>query len=1027
MSSKNTNYLLIIFVFVSIKFYGQKGENTHMHLSYKEQLVNRSEGIGVLKEDLRLLPDIDFSLERTFQSKDFTIHDRYSQYFKGMKVIGSSVVVHSKNGIVSSITGTLAENLVNLSHKAEINKEIALQVAAEMMRLELENKGKQIRGSISPKIESIELCVIDKNFPKYSKNYVLAYEVIQTLHIWNTPTKMVHYINATDGNPIFSLDMILEHNIKGTGTSNYYGAVEFDHDSISPTQYRLMDMSRGQGIFVNDRKTGDIFVNSSSDWQYENKNQRAGIDLIYGSQKFYDMMLEKFNFNSLDNQGFPLVANVNYFPYANAFWNGKSTTYGGGDCRTFNSMTALDIVGHEYAHGFTQFNSGLIYASESGALNESMSDIFGKALEYYADSTNFSWLIGRKVAKNINGIIRSMKDPHRKNHPKLYKGRHWSPRDSDVHTNSSVMNHWFYLLVEGENGKNEIGVEYDVKSIGLNNALDIAFMLNTAYLTPTSNYDNAYEYSKIIANELYGENSDEYNSVIEAWKAVGIPYVNNEEEKLKFNFAINGSTDLNPFDCRDENFKFNFSFINESNIVVPANNEVKIKIIGETKKDGVTDLITIFDESIYLEKEIKLGESLDFEANLDIDHELVFVSFRAEISTEFNDIDYFSSFLRSFKFVDFTTQPDLYFECRSIGVSLEDICNPKSKISLVRPFVVHNLCENNQYVFRYDFRDDVHLETYFDTTNVFKRRDNNFAFTQLRDLDLSLFASIKDIIIDVSVIINETDYYLASDTLYRRFPDFITDKEVVTLDNYYNVSEVTDLEVSLCLGCNTILGNDNLLILNRSSRAQINDCASIEDYYTNDVRLNTIFDVSRLTGCYDTENMSEPYLSFDLSMKTYQAYSNSDFRHGIMVYENEILKTSPAITNTGQSFRQIEMPLSKARNGNLKWYIHLQDAEAIIDNIKIYDRAISNTHNLLVDLPYFINNPASDVIYLMWKDVLPADTYISWYNSSGQNILFSEINSERMSMNCSSWSNGVYFYKIKGNNFTYQGKVVVLN
>ena len=127
-------------------------------------------------------------------------------------------------------------------------------------------------------------------------------------------------------------------------------------------------------------------------------------------------------------------------------WTGSFAAYGKGDGLKFNPWVSLDIVGHEVSHGVTQSSAGLIYQNESGALNESFSDIFGEMIENYTDDPN-DWLMGDD---RTDGFIRSMSNPKDKSDPDTYKGTNWKTTSGDnwgVHTNSGVQNYWFFLLV----------------------------------------------------------------------------------------------------------------------------------------------------------------------------------------------------------------------------------------------------------------------------------------------------------------------------------------------------------------------------------------------------------------------------------------------------------------------------------------------------------------------------------------------------------------------------------------------------
>jgi len=117
----------------------------------------------------------------------------------------------------------------------------------------------------------------------------------------------------------------------------------------------------------------------------------------------------------------------------NAFWDGYRMTYGDGDA-TYSPLTTVDITAHEITHGLTEFTAGLVYANESGALNEAFSDIFGIVVEFYAKPTDANWTIG----EDIGAAFRSIANPNLYQNPDTYYGDYWDPSE-EVHNNSTVL------------------------------------------------------------------------------------------------------------------------------------------------------------------------------------------------------------------------------------------------------------------------------------------------------------------------------------------------------------------------------------------------------------------------------------------------------------------------------------------------------------------------------------------------------------------------------------------------------------
>ncbi|WP_108780062.1 M4 family metallopeptidase, partial [Xanthomonas fragariae] len=175
----------------------------------------------------------------------------------------------------------------------------------------------------------------------------------------------------------------------------------------------------------------------------------------------HDFFQTVYGRNSIDGAGMPLIGTVHYARgYDNAFWNGEQMVFGDGDGEIFNRFTiAIDVVGHELTHGVTERTANLIYRGQSGALNESLSDVFGVLIKQYAlrqTASEADWIIGAGLLMpDIKGVgLRSMQTPGTAyDDPALGKDPQ-SPTmagyidtqedDGGVHYNSGIPNHAFY-------------------------------------------------------------------------------------------------------------------------------------------------------------------------------------------------------------------------------------------------------------------------------------------------------------------------------------------------------------------------------------------------------------------------------------------------------------------------------------------------------------------------------------------------------------------------------------------------------
>ena len=252
-----------------------------------------------------------------------------------------------------------------------------------------------------------------------------------------------------------------------------------------------------------------------------------------GSGATYELFKEVYGRNSIDNRGMPISSTVHFgLGYDNAFWNGRQMVYGDGDenlppdQRLFNRFTiSLDIMGHELTHGVTQFEAGLLYSGQSGALNETVSDVFGILVKQRLLNQNVDeadWLIGHNLlTENVNGTaIRSMKEPGTAyNDPIL--GKDPQPGHMDdyvvttedaggVHINSGITNRAFYVMAM------EIG-GYAWEKAG-----QIWYLALTEKLNATSDFGAAAQLTYEAAGELYGKGSLEQKAVRVGWDEVGL-------------------------------------------------------------------------------------------------------------------------------------------------------------------------------------------------------------------------------------------------------------------------------------------------------------------------------------------------------------------------------------------------------------------------------------------------------------------------------------------------------------------------
>ncbi|MBB5642841.1 M4 family metallopeptidase [Cryobacterium roopkundense] len=239
---------------------------------------------------------------------------------------------------------------------------------------------------------------------------------------------------------------------------------------------------------------------------------------------FYRDVLER---NSLDNAGMELISSVHYgVGFDNAFWDGSQMVYGDGSGRIFQAgglTRAIDVIAHELTHGVTEFTAGLVYSKQSGALNESFSDVFGSLVKQYnlkqtaADAT---WLIGEGILVPTLGLaLRSMQSPgtafagdhqpgHMDNYVDLPDDNNPANDNGGVHVNSGIPNHAFYLAAIALGGS------------AWEKAGKIWYNALTTKLGPNTQFVEAAQFTIDSAGELFG--AAEQAAVRSAWTEVGV-------------------------------------------------------------------------------------------------------------------------------------------------------------------------------------------------------------------------------------------------------------------------------------------------------------------------------------------------------------------------------------------------------------------------------------------------------------------------------------------------------------------------
>ena len=441
---------------------------------------------------------------------DGTKHVRYERTFQGLQVIGGDLVVErSASGATRSVRW-------NATKAVEVATSPKLSIGQARNAAQADSRA----------ASNLVVFTSDSG-PR------LAYDVVTVgTKADQTPSRLHTIIDAQSGATLDRYDDIVE----GTGSSQYSGTVTLG-TTLSGGSYQLKDSVGNYTTDLNGATsgTGTQFTDADDAWGNGSVSSRqtAAVDAHYGAEKTFDYYKFVQGRNGIWDTGVGARSRVHYGnAYVNAFWDGTQMTYGDGSGNA-RPLTSIDVAGHEMSHGVTENTAGLVYRGDAGGLNEATSDIFGTAVEWYANSSADpgDYLIGEKIDINGNGTpLRYMDKPSK-------DGRSqdcWTTgtKSLDPHYSSGPLNHWFFMAAEGSGAKTVNGVAYNspvcggaaaVTGAGRANIEKVWYRTLSTKLTSRSDYKAAREGAINSAKELYGAGSPTCVAVKTAFDAIAVP------------------------------------------------------------------------------------------------------------------------------------------------------------------------------------------------------------------------------------------------------------------------------------------------------------------------------------------------------------------------------------------------------------------------------------------------------------------------------------------------------------------------
>lgn len=443
-------------------------------------------------------------------------HVRLGQRHRGFPVVGAELIVHINNHDVIY--------LINGKYRREIAvSRDPLVSPDEALRLGLSEK----EGAKGLRISKRPCLVIYGSHLAY--HFVLSHE-------GDVPGRWWYYVDAHSGTLIQRYNNIRLAAPTGVGAPQQVSGYRLAGEDGAIVTMTGWEEDNGNFFLYNFDDVWGVYDEDALDWEQQaisfwDGADPAAISLGQNFSLIQYWVMNGLSINSFDNAGGFARGNVHTGDlFVNAYWDGEDFHFGDGDNVEAASLAVLDIAAHEYGHAITEHSSGLVYAYESGALDESFADIVGSAVEFMAQPNGTAayplsipgqsdWLIGED-SWLAAAALRDMSDPQRFGQPSYYEGTNWwtSPDDNGgVHYNCGVQNFAFYLLSEGGSGIND-GEPYSVTGIGVAAAVRVALRANMFYLLPSSKFIDSRNAWIDAAGDL-GYSTD---TVKEVWDAVGV-------------------------------------------------------------------------------------------------------------------------------------------------------------------------------------------------------------------------------------------------------------------------------------------------------------------------------------------------------------------------------------------------------------------------------------------------------------------------------------------------------------------------
>jgi len=515
------------------------GESLNIHLKIPKDYEFRNQIIPGTRDQTSEKDDLGY------------VHERYAQYYKGIRIEQSDIRARYLNDRLISINGEYVD-IPNIDISIAISKEAAIKNAMEYIGAKKYIwEDEKEYGWMKTNVENPPMsCYLDPKtviirnmFQPEDIVFRMSYKV--DIHAIEPYGHHFVYVDAKNGNILNAVSR--NDYVYGTANTRYSGTQTISTTPVIGYTHLLRGYDNSRSIETYNAQKGNSTANAvdfinigSNNWKdppYGNANNaNAALDAHWGAMVTWDYFKQPnvHNRNSYNNQGGTLKQYVHWgvnIPSAAANRSGNYIWYGDGDPNHPDwpsfPYVALDVVAHEFGHLVNNHSAKVGWNSnydESAVINEGLSDIWGACVKYYANNL-FSGL-GKNIwlhGAERGNIPRCFVDPKNQAIGRMcdtYKDNFWF--GESVYSQAGVLRHWFYILSAGKSGTNGHGFTYNVSGIGIAKAEKIVYRALTFWMTANNDFANTRTHTIQAATELYGPNSNEVITVINAWYAVGV-------------------------------------------------------------------------------------------------------------------------------------------------------------------------------------------------------------------------------------------------------------------------------------------------------------------------------------------------------------------------------------------------------------------------------------------------------------------------------------------------------------------------